>query len=319
VAGAVLIMAPAADLQPVTLYTDGGCDPNPGPGGWGVVMVFGSQTHELSGREADTTNNRMELTAAIRGLEALKRRCEVRVYTDSQYLRQGITSWVRGWQRNGWRTRNGRPVVNQDLWQQLLTLSTRHEISWHWIRGHQGHPLNERADALATAARAQHRLPVHLQPASTGSDLPDCTLYCRGSCQGNPGPGGYASVVVSATLGRSVQTGSWPNTTNNLMELWAVIAGLRTLKHPSRVTICSSSRYVLDGATRHLATWERSAWRTRQGQVQHAELWQELARVMGDHDITWQHISATTAHTEMRAALQAARLAAQQSSRKDNG
>ncbi len=311
-------MLPPSAQQSITLYTDGGCDPNPGPGGWGVVMVYGAEMRELSGREPHTTNNRMELTAAIHGLKALKRPCTVRVYTDSQYLRQGMTSWVNGWQRNGWRTRTGQPVENQDLWQQLLTLTARHEVTWQWIRGHQGHPLNERADALATAAR-QQRSSHRERPAPT-IGLPECTLYCRGSCQGNPGPGGYAAVVVAPPASPSVVSGGWPDTTNNLMELWAVIAGLRQLQRPTRVTICTASRYVIDGATRYLAEWERSGWRTRQGPVQHLEVWQELARVMGDHDIVWRHISAAVAHREMRSAAQAAREAAQaQPQRKDAG
>jgi ribonuclease HI len=136
-------------LSRVEIYTDGACRGNPGAGGWGALLRFGERELELSGGEADTTNNRMELTAAIRALEALKRRCTVALYTDSQYLRQGITTWLADWKRRGWRTADRKPVKNQDLWERLETLAAQHDVEWHWVRGHDGHPDNERADALA--------------------------------------------------------------------------------------------------------------------------------------------------------------------------
>ena len=137
---------------PVELFTDGACKGNPGPGGWGVVMRWGTQERELSGGEADTTNNRMELMAAIAGLNALTRPCTVILYTDSNYVKDGITKWVHGWQRNGWKTADRKPVKNADLWQALIAAATRHQIDWRWVKGHAGHPENERADALACAA-----------------------------------------------------------------------------------------------------------------------------------------------------------------------
>lgn len=144
---------------PVIIYTDGGCIGNPGPGGWAAVLQYGEHRKELSGRWRATTNNRMELRAAIESLEALKRPCRVEIYTDSVYLRDGITQWVHGWQRNGWRTANKQPVKNQDLWRRLLAAVARHAenggVEWHWTKGHAGHDLNERADELAnTAARS---------------------------------------------------------------------------------------------------------------------------------------------------------------------
>jgi len=133
----------------VTIYTDGACRGNPGPGGWGVLMRYGRHEKTLHGGEPDTTNNRMELTAAIRGLEALRRPCTVDLYTDSRYLRDGITRWLANWRRNGWRTAGRKPVKNEDLWRRLDELAARHRIRWHWVRGHQGNDGNERADALA--------------------------------------------------------------------------------------------------------------------------------------------------------------------------
>ena len=144
--------------QRVTIYTDGACSGNPGPGGWGAILSFGDSTKELFGGEAHTTNNRMELMGAIAALEALKRPCSVDLHTDSQYLRNGIMSWIHGWKKNGWRTADKKPVKNVDLWKRLDEALADHDIRWHWVKGHAGHAQNERADELAregiVAARA---------------------------------------------------------------------------------------------------------------------------------------------------------------------
>ena len=136
-------------MKAVTAYTDGACRGNPGPGGWGVVLLSGAHEKELWGGEPATTNNRMELTAAIEALTALTAPCRVSVYTDSTYVRNGITEWLPNWVRRGWRTAGRKAVKNQDLWERLAELAGKHEIEWHWVRGHAGHPGNEHADALA--------------------------------------------------------------------------------------------------------------------------------------------------------------------------
>jgi len=141
----------------VEIFTDGACSGNPGPGGWGAILRFGVVERELAGGEPVTTNNRMELMAAIAGLEALKRPCRVRLYTDSQYLRDGITRWLPAWKARGWRTAAKAAVKNIDLWQRLEAAAAPHQIEWHWVRGHAGHPENERADALARGAIAAQR------------------------------------------------------------------------------------------------------------------------------------------------------------------
>jgi ribonuclease HI len=135
----------------VTIYTDGACSGNPGPGGWGAVLISGPYRKELSGGQAQSTNNRMELMAAILALETLKAPSVVDLYTDSAYLRNGITSWINSWKRNGWRTADKKPVKNAELWQRLDEARARHDVTWHWVKGHAGHPENERADALALA------------------------------------------------------------------------------------------------------------------------------------------------------------------------
>ncbi len=140
---------PAAGAEVVDIYTDGACTGNPGPGGWGVVLRYKGVEREIHGGEAPTTNNRMELTAAIQGLETLKRPVKVRLHTDSVYVRDGITRWIRNWKTKGWKTANRKPVKNADLWRRLDEAAARHEVDWRWIKGHAGHVGNERADALA--------------------------------------------------------------------------------------------------------------------------------------------------------------------------
>ncbi len=135
----------------VEVFTDGACSGNPGPGGWGAILRQGERERELSGGEPATTNNRMELMAAIAALEALKRPCRVKLFTDSNYLRDGVTKWIHGWKRNGWRTADKKPVKNVELWQRLEAAQHGHRVHWAWVKGHSGHPENERADALARA------------------------------------------------------------------------------------------------------------------------------------------------------------------------
>lgn len=146
-------------MKHVEIFTDGACKGNPGPGGWGALLRMGSHEKELSGSDPDTTNNRMEMTAIVRGLNALIEPCEIDLYSDSKYVLDGMTKWIEGWQRRGWKTASKKPVRNEDLWHELIDAAKRHSITWHWVKGHNGHVENERVDQLASAEaeRAQAR------------------------------------------------------------------------------------------------------------------------------------------------------------------
>jgi len=254
----------------------------------------------------------------LTALETLRKRCRVQIYTDSQYLRRGITEWVAGWQAHGWRKRNGAPVENVDLCQALLKQTERHDVEWHWVRGHRGNPLNERADALATAARQALARGGRAGgrpsggPAADVDALPTVAIYARGCALGVPGPAGYAAAVVPEGGEPRVVSGGWESATSNAMELWAVVAGLRTLRERSSVSIYTTSSYVLDGATRWLAGWERRGWRTKDGRpVKNREIWEELARMMGDHDVHWFRLAGDATVEESRMAAEAARAEAE--------
>ena len=156
----------------VSIWTDGACSGNPGPGGWGALLCYGAHEKELKGGEALTTNNRMELTAAIEALESLKRSCVVRLHTDSQYLRGGVTGWLDSWKRNGWRTSDRKPVKNEDLWRRLDAAAGRHDVEWFWVRGHAGDERNERADRLAREGMAPYRREAQGHPRDQESFNP---------------------------------------------------------------------------------------------------------------------------------------------------
>jgi len=274
------------DPQTLAIYTDGGCDPNPGPGGWGAVLVWGDRHHEMTGGELQTTNNRMEMTAAIEALRTLKRPCHIHIHTDSQYLRRGITQWVEAWKANDWRKRDGSPVQNADLWRALDELVAPHDIDWRWLKGHAGDPLNDRADRLATLARrqvvrkaAKKGKPKQPATSSTGSGM--VSVHCCGSSIGSPGPGGYAAIIDDPQGAPRELSGGLPRTSNNVMELTAAIAALESLEPRSKVKVHSLSMYLVQGANEWLPAWIENGWRKKDKKpVQNRALWERLASAM---------------------------------------
>jgi ribonuclease HI len=264
----------------IIIYSDGGSDPNPGIGGWAAVLRSGRHEKVLSGNEPSTTNNRMELTAAISALEALKRPSAIEFHTDSEYLRKGITEWIEKWAAKDWKTKGGKPVSNVDLWQRLWPLVKRHEINWHWVKGHAGDPLNERVDALARQTR------LEITPSEQiSADIP--RLYLRSSCKGNPGPGGWGAVLE---VGDETEqnSGAAPNTTNNRMEITAAIEGILMLPRGSDVQVFTTSDYLYQGATRWIHGWRRRDWLKRDSKpVANADLWKALDKLQEGYAVRW--------------------------------
>ena len=264
----------------VIIYSDGGADPNPGIGGWAAVLFYGDHEKVLTGNDPKTTNNRMELQAAISALHALRRPCKVEFHTDSQYVRRGITEGVRKWAVAEWKTKNGRPIPNSDLWQELQTLVGRHEINWHWVQGHSGDPSNERVDKLAREARLRITPKVDLE-----ADVP--RLYLRVSCKGNPGPGSWAIALESGGEWETL-TGTERLTTNNRMELTAAIEGLLLLQPGSQVQLFTTSDYVFQGATQWAVGWQARGWQKKDGQpVANADLWRPLVDIASRYQVEW--------------------------------
>jgi ribonuclease HI len=263
----------------VTIYSDGGADPNPGIGGWAAVLRYGGHEKVLTGNHPKTTNNRMELQAAIGALTALKRPSQVEFHTDSEYVRKGITQYIEKWAADNWR-RGKKAIPNADLWQELWSLVQQHEIEWHWVKGHSGDPLNERVDELARQARLKITPKIEVDENTP-------RLYLRASCKGNPGPGGWG-VVLERGDETEQNSGSVPSTTNNRMEIQAAIEGLLMLRPGSAVQIFTTSDYLFQGATRWIKGWRQRNWQKKDGQpVANADLWQALDQLMSAYQVRW--------------------------------
>jgi len=290
----------AEALPGVSLYTDGGCRPNPGPGAWAAVLLRpGEDPLELSGGEPATTNNRMELRAAIEGLRALPAAHRVELFTDSEYLRKGITEWLERWQRNGWRTAGKKEVQNAELWRELAAEIARHRVRWHWVKGHAGDRWNERADELASAAMPRPPLPV---------DDPGAVHLFLGVAHSGTHNTGAWSVLLRFGDRERCLAGREPGASANRMHLQSAVAGLAALKRRVRVHLYTASDYLKDGATGWLSFWSGRGWTTREGRpVAHADLWRELDRLQRRHEVHWHVASRDGLPEEMLEAKRKAR------------
>lgn len=289
-----LFDAPTEHVPPqVQVHTDGGCDPNPGPGGWAAILRWEGREWVLAGNEPHTTNNRMELQAAVAALALLERllgRCRIDLHTDSTYLRRGVEEWLPRWAARGWQTKAGTPVKNQDLWQLLSELVERHEVRWHWLRGHSGDPLNERADALATEARRRLSPPdAGASPAAPAeAPLPQATVSIK-VCGPTPAKRVGWGAVVRQGSSRLQLSGAEDGVHANALLLRAAIEALRALSMPSRVTVISDASYLIEGASRWVSGWQARAWRTKEGKpVAHRALWEALLQEARRHRVHWQ-------------------------------
>jgi len=290
----------SSKLPRVTIYTDGGCRPNPGPGGWGAVLLFADDTtRELSGGEAAATNNRMEIRAAIEALDALEGPHLVELYTDSTYLRSGITKWLPKWQADGWRTSSKAAVKNRDLWEELAAALEEHQVSWHWTKGHAGDRWNERADQLASAAMPRPPLPV--------DDKGAVHLFAAVAYSGKKKAGSWAVLLLFGENEKHL-SGREAGTSANRMHLMAAVSGLDELSRPVRVHLYTASDYLKDGATAWVAGWKSRGWKTRDGKpVSHQDLWQRLDALTGRHRVEWHVIEGKMPPEEMEHAKHLAR------------
>ncbi|HEY0510674.1 MAG TPA: ribonuclease HI [Thermoanaerobaculia bacterium] len=277
----------------ITVYTDGGADPNPGAGGWAAILIdkASGKVGEISGGEPGATNNRMELTAAIRALESLKRPCRVHLFTDSLYLRKGITEWLPGWITRGWRRKTGE-LQNEDLWRRLAGLIQEHDVRWDWIKGHAGNRWNERADELATLEIRKQRAGRGAAAPAPGAP-PEAEVFLRVSCAGRRG--GWASLVRRVSPGgngeEAVLSGGLAATTANQLDLLGAIAALESLPPGISVAVHTGSDYLRNGATRWIDGWKKRGWKTQEGQpVLNRELWERLEKAMAGRRVTWPDV-----------------------------
>ncbi len=267
------------DLPEVIIYTDGACDPNPGPGGWAAVLRFGEHEKVLTGHEMRATNNRMELQAVIAALHALKKPCHAVLHTDSRYVQQGVTEYLARWKTKNWQTADKKAVANQDLWQALDEASQRHEIEWVWVKGHAGDPLNERVDQLAISMIPRSALPLDDEQA--------IHVFTGVSCLGQNGPGGWGVILREGNTTQEL-SGYETETSANRLHLLAAQRGLEAAPGNRPIHLYTPSDYAAQGATQWVKSWMAQGWRTKDGQpVKHREVWQAIVRTSQSREVKW--------------------------------
>ncbi len=265
------------ESEAVKIYTDGSCSPNPGPGGWGAVLLFaeGKRIVELSGQEDESTNNRMELMAALKALQSMDDSSEVEVFTDSRYLQQGVTAWLDSWRKNGWLTRDGQPVKNRDLWDSLSIELERLTIRWKWVKGHSENTWNNRADELAVSVRTAGRKEnYHIK------DPFGVQIYLGVTWKHSSGSGAWAAILCYREHVKIIggDADSTNNTTANKLYLIAAIESIQILKRRLPVQIYTKSGYFRDGMENWLSGWQKRGWRTKEDrEISNKTQWQELA------------------------------------------
>jgi len=288
------------DFPSVTIYTDGGCRPNPGPGGWGaVILVPGRDPRELSGGKKEATNNRMELVAAIEALGALDGPHRVELFTDSTYVRQGITEWLPKWRASGWKTAGKKRVKNRDLWEELSTALERHEVEWNWVKGHAGNRWNEVADQLASAAIPRAPLPI--------DDGKAVHIFTAAAYSGKKKAASWGVVLRFADSEKGLSE-RVDGASANRMHIMSAVAGLEELKRPVRVHLYTVSDYLENGATTWVPGWRARGWKTRDDKpVSHRDLWQRLDALCKKHRVEWHVVDGKEPPQDLEYAKQLAK------------
>lgn len=272
----------------ITIFTDGGADPNPGIGGWAAILVdeASGKHEEMSGGESATTNNRMELTAAIEALMSLEAQCEIDLYTDSTYLRQGVTRWLPGWREAGWRRKDGAWVKNVDLWQRLDDATKRHRIRWQWVKGHAGNKLNERADVLATAEIARRKGASDRNQARPAQALPEVPwkggqIFLQ--VTRSPTGSAWAALIRDANGDEELVTRRGGEGSAQRIALEAACDLLAKISSHVRWQLLTSSDYLRRGVEEWMLRWKENGWSTADGSpVKNADLWQVLEARLRD-------------------------------------
>ena len=268
------------DQPEVIIYTDGACDPNPGPGGWAAVLRSGTHEKVLTGHEPRTTNNRMELQAVIAALNALKKPCRIALHTDSTYVQKGVTEYLERWKAKHWQTADKKAVANQDLWQALDEALQRHQIEWVWVKGHAGDPLNERVDQLAVSMIPRSALPL--------DDAQAIHIFTGVSCSGSTG--GWAVIIKHGDTTQTI-SGHEGKTSANRLHLLAAQKGLEAAPVRSIVHLYTPSDYAAQGATQWVKNWVAQGWLTKEGQpVKHREVWQAIVTASKGRQVKWHSL-----------------------------
>ncbi len=267
-------------LPSITIYTDGACNPNPGPGGWAAILLRpNAMPQELTGAAEQTTNNQMEMQAVLSALKSLPNPHLITLYTDSKYLKQGLTEWLPIWQKRNWQTTGKQAVKNQDLWRALASEIQRHKIDWRWVKGHAGNEWNERADKLATSQLPEVTLPLDDETA--------IHIFAAASYLGKQKSGGWG-IVMRYQEHLKTLSGHEANTSANRMHLLAALNGVQAIKKSLPIHFYTGSDYVRDGVTKWVKSWQRQNWQTKSGKaVSHRELWEELTTLTANYRIQW--------------------------------
>lgn len=284
----------------IIIYTDGSCSPNPGRGGYAAVLMFeAGEPKVIQGAEAETTNNRMELTAPVKALQSLQDGCRVQLCTDSKYVRDGITEWVTRWQQRDWQTMDGEPVKNMDLWQALLVEIGRHEVSWQWVKGHADDKYNNLVDQLAVEARGETPAPV--------MDEHSIHIFLGVTCRHKTKTGGWTAILVYQNHVK-ILGARMTEVTANVLYLEAVIQGLSAIKRSLPVNIYTSSGYVKEGATAWLPGWRKRGWKTRDEQeVVNKDYWQRIDQLQREYSVNYQLVDKSNAPCQMQEAKEIAK------------